>query len=437
MLLFKKLFENSLKYLLANKKNTLFIFPKADLKFNSNIIGPIKTFYEDVLNNNVIIEKDKTHNVIEFINIFPENTDDDIEIYKDKIEKDILRIEELIKKNAIKDSKDDKPQIIKNIIYFVDKDNNFFIDYYNTPLQKKYVEALNATINKFYSKNKINLQVFKRFSTVTKNLSNINKAYIIKEINKNINLEGKPDADKTEILKSKQFDNNIAILLNKLELFYQFRLDKSNKKKLSATTNSSIFNVFMRFNNIDNPIITNEIVANRNVLYVLKSANKNKIGHLTVINENKKHYKFIVSTIENKYYKEELLKKEQEEEKKTANKKGNSLKSKKYKTSTNTENTELEAIEKEIENAIVEGRNINSIEENKSSSMIIEIRYVYGIIQYRNIEKNLFQPWNTDNVIMFYKTINSYELYKFFNHRMIDNSFKDNIDINLVPGKSL
>jgi hypothetical protein len=416
-IIFKRLFENSLKYLIKNKKNTLFIFPKSNnVAFNQYIKNndSIFKFYNQILKptaDGILLDLSNNNNEIVYINIYPENIDDTIEVYKDQLTKNINEIKEKIKQYAIKKpgGLEDNVKTIKNIIYMVDKDNNLFIDYYKSILQKKYVEILNSLINDFYSTSRINSQSFVRYSTVIKNLSNVNKAYIIKILNTITS------ADIKEKIKDRNFENNIGILLNNLELFYQIRLDKANKKKLNVSSNTSIFNIFLRFNNIDSPIITNEIIPNKNILYVLKSATQNQIGHFTLVNESKKQYKFVLSVIENKYYKESPG---------YAQKKNK--KTKEEAAETEQEEAEEKEIANQIEEAMLEGKPLNKIEEK---TKLIEIRYIYGKIQYKNIENNLYETWDKDKTIVFYKTINSYEIYKFFNHRMIDLSFKDNINI--------
>ena len=195
-------------------------------------------------------------------------------------------------------------------------------------------------------------------------------------------------------------------MLNKLDLCYQIRLDKSNKKKLSSSSNSDIFNIFMRFNNIDSPIITDELIANQNVLYAVKSKNKTKIGYFTLVNESKRQYRFNLALYENKQYKDIKSQKKSEEQK--------------------AEEEEEKILLDQADDLLLQGKNTSNIE---TKTTLYEIRYIYGQIQYKDIEKNLYAGWNSDNIIIFYKTINSYEIYKFFNHRMLDLSFKDNIDI--------
>ena len=117
-----------------------------------------------------------------------------------------------------------------------------------------------------------------------------------------------------------------------------------------------------------------------------------------------------MSPIENKYYKQDPN--YVEKTKKTAE--------------NNAENAENNLIAEQLEEALLENKTSDKIDEKTT---MVEIRYMYGKIQYKNIENNLYEKWNTNNNIVFYKTINTYEIYKFFNHRMIDISFKDNIDI--------
>lgn len=419
-IIFKKLFENSLNYLLNNKQNTLFIFPKLNIDLNFDITSSpiVKTFYNNLKNNNITFPN---YNIIDFIDIFPDNPDDDINVYTDKLNRDISRIQERIKTLAYKEPRGkDANNVIKNIIYFVDKDNNFFIDYFKSTLNKKYVDALNTVINKLYSTNKIGQQELKKFSTITINLAKTDKNLIIKELNNRISTGYKDHIKK--IIIDKQFLNNIAILLNKLDLCYQIRLDKSNKKKLSSSSNSDIFNIFMRFNNIDSPIITDELIANQNVLYAVKSKNKTKIGYFTLVNESKRQYRFNLALYENKQYKDIKSQEEEQKSKKNPKKEKSEKKSEEEKAEEEEEKILLD----QADDLLLQGKNTSNIE---TKTTLYEIRYIYGQIQYKDIEKNLYAGWNSDNIIIFYKTINSYEIYKFFNHRMLDLSFKDNIDI--------
>jgi hypothetical protein len=419
-IIFKKLFENSLNYLLNNKQNTLFIFPKLNIDLNFDITSSpiVKTFYNNLKNNSISFPN---YNIIDFIDIFPDNPDDDINVYTDKLNRDISRIQERIKTLAYKEPRGkDANNVIKNIIYFVDKDNNFFIDYFKSTLNKKYVDALNTVINKLYSTNKIGQQELKKFSTITINLAKTDKNLIIKELNNRISTGYKDHIKK--IIIDKQFLNNIAILLNKLDLCYQIRLDKSNKKKLSSSSNSDIFNIFMRFNNIDSPIITDELIANQNVLYAVKSKNKTKIGYFTLVNESKRQYRFNLALYENKQYKDIKSQEEEQKSKKNPKKEKSEKKSEEEKAEEEEEKILLD----QADDLLLQGKNTSNIE---TKTTLYEIRYIYGQIQYKDIEKNLYAGWNSDNIIIFYKTINSYEIYKFFNHRMLDLSFKDNIDI--------
>lgn len=447
-IIFKEIYNNSFKNLINTNKNTLFIFPKYNkfTKYLNNETKPIKEFYESIINKN---EELDNGNYIQYINIFPENNDDDVETYTERIKLNIRQIEEFVKSKATISKGIDNPEIIKKIIFFVDTNNNIFIDYYKTSLQKKYVDVLNNLFNNFYSSGTIGTQQLNKSNSVNiKTLEKISKNFIInklkdvKELFSNEYTDTKYNSEpivndikiieknkkiiKDDIekkIKDKKFLNNIDQLLIKLLLLYKIRIDVSLKKNLSSSDNSLLFNIYMRFENLDNPVITNELIPSRNVLYIFKSFDTiNRIGYFTLENKDKNQYRFILDAIENKNYKD-LFKKDKKWEKHIEEIKKRSQTNKTIEENS-TENDEDAIREEELQT----NTNVN-VSKTEKKSILLEIRYIYGKIQYRNIQKSLTTPWNNNNIIEFYKTNTPYENYRFFSHRMIDNSFKENIDI--------
>ena len=77
-------------------------------------------------------------------------------------------------------------------------------------------------------------------------------------------------------------------LLNKLELIYSIRLDISKLKSLTSLDNSSLFNIYIRFDNLDFPLITDELIPNGNILYILHSKNfVDRVGYFVLVNKNR------------------------------------------------------------------------------------------------------------------------------------------------------
>ena len=420
-IILNKIYKHSLINLIkdpTNQTSTLIIVPYSKNKLTPYLKeSEIKTFYTDLFRN------DTTRENLIFINVFPQNSDDDVDTYTNQITAEINKI----KQEIIKRSKEPGKAISK-IMYLVNADNTMFTDFFQVQLKKKYADVLNSLIDKFYKTDVIERQRINRYNTKIENLSKINKAYIIKELG----LKELPSLKEKikQIINKEDFKNKIALLLTILDTLYKIRLDASEKKKLSSADNSSLFNIYMRFENLDNPIVTNEIIPSQNVLYILKS-NKfvDRVGYFSVENKERNQYKFIINTIEYKKYKDnygKVFDLEQKNWKKYVEDKKNLI------TQTNKDAIESEQEELKLSEEMEEEAKINK-DINPASipkkALLVEIRYTFGRIQYRDIQKKLNEPWNSQNIATYYKTITTYEKYRFFNHRMIDTSFKDNINI--------
>jgi hypothetical protein len=414
-IIFNKMYKHSLINLInepTNQKNTLIIVPYSKNKVSTYLKPDNKTitpFYKK------LFDKSKSYTNVIFINVFPQNADDDIDTYTNQINEEINKI-----KKSITDSAKGKEPISK-LIYLVNPDNTIFTDFFQVQLKKKYADVLNNLIDKFYKTDIIERQRINRYNTKIENLSKINKAYIIKELGQR-QITGYVDKIK-EFINKEDFKNKVALLLTILETLYKIRLDASEKKKLSSADNSTLFNIYMRFENLDKPIVTTELIPSQNILYILKS-NKfvDRVGYFSVENKERNQYKFIINTFEYKKFKDQY--------KGTWDKYVEDKKSKVKGTNKNAIEEEQDEI-KEAERLEQESKinkNINPALIQKKS-FLVEIRYTLGRIQYRDIQKKLNEPWNSENVITYYKTITTYEKYRFFNHRMIDTSFKDNINI--------
>lgn len=415
-LILNKIYKHSLYTLIndrTNLNNTLIIVPYSKNKLSPYLKpkeSEIEKFYRGLFGQTKIYP-----NVI-FINVFPQNSDDDIDTYTNQITEEINKI-----KKKIIDNARNQANAISKLMYLVNKDNTMFTDFFQVQLKKKYADVLNNLIDKFYKTDVIERQRINRYNTKIENLSKINKAYIIKELGQK-EIPNLKEAIKKLII-NEDFKNKVSLLLTILETLYKVRLDASEKKKLSSADNSTLFNIYMRFENLDNPIITNEIIPSQNVLYVLKSNNfVDRVGYFSVDNKERNQYKFIINTVEYKKYKDsfkggwEVYVKDKKSKISSANK-----------LAINEEQTELTSAE-ELEEEAKINKNINPALISRKA-LLLEVRYTFGRIQYRDIQKKLNEPWNNENIATYYKTINPYEKYRFFNHRMIDNSFKDNINI--------
>jgi hypothetical protein len=265
----------------------------------------------------------KDTNQIIFIKPFSADTNENIDSYKDRIKENINAIKETIKNRG--NNVDN--QAFTQIICFVNNDNTMFTNYFKTELKKKYADELNKQFNEFYSLNRIDgsSQPFNKSSTLKSELSEISVSSINNKI-KNLgdiikNLYDFKYKTITENLQNNEFKQNEQILLDKLNNFYKIRLDVSAMKTLSSTDNSSLFNIYMRFDNLDKAVVTNEIRANKDTLYIVYNSKElPRVGHFTLNNASKNYYTFTTDQIEYSQYKDtdEFLKIKEEKEKQKA-----------------------------------------------------------------------------------------------------------------------
>jgi hypothetical protein len=438
--IFKNLFKYSIWHLLNTQKNTLFILPCFDQaddngasRFIKNIATTgIETLYKDIFTNTsytsikTIQKKDSSTikeintNQIVFIKAFSSETNESMDTYKDRIAENIRTIEQTIQNRGNNTLNEPFTQII----YFVNNDNTMFTHYFKNELKKKYAEELNKQINDFYSKQKIGAQQLSKSSTVKFDLSELS----ISSINNKIT-----NLDKvtykgvyTQILlsiKDTTFKQNEQLLLDKLNNFYKIRLDVSAMKTLSSTDNSSLFNIYMRVDNLDRPVVTNEIRPSKDTLYkVYSSIFEPRIGHFSLSNKSKNQYTFTIDKIENALYKYVDTVSKIETKQYIADKA-------KIKKAINTAlKEEMDAVEDE-EEILTNSPENAAAEKAPRKNRIFEIRYSYGQIQYKDITKQLVVDWDNDNYIDYYKERSVFENYKWFSHKMIDNKYKENINI--------
>ena len=456
-LILKKLFSNSLFNLINNttNRNTLFILPYSNKPFINFMKKnkKLSAFY-DILRNE-IPDKIKQNlsngnNKIVFIDIFPENSTDTVDIYSDKIKAEIDKIKGIIieKQKLTRDRNTVIDNPYTKIIWLVNEDNTFFTNYFITPLGKIYEGVLNKYIDDLYSLNKIEKQVItekpKQIFEPLKILSTIN---IISQEFKSINKNNTKKIEGTTIpikdININNYKNNIIELLNKLELIYSIRLDISKLKSLTSLDNSSLFNIYIRFDNLDFPLITDELIPNGNILYILHSKNfVDRVGYFVLVNKNRNQYRFVLDTLEYSKFKDSYTFPESKRLSDTSTDKinkddprANWLHYVRYFKNKLSDNDKTDLNSELISNSSFEGQINQTINQEETvvnpgliptKSFLIEIRYIYGKIQYR--ESNT-RGWKSENTIQYYKSLNSYENYTFFNHRMIDTSFKDNINI--------
>jgi hypothetical protein len=353
-------------------------------------------------------------NTLEYLNIISED-DEDIETFKLRLKNNLDEIKQRIEAREDADNKNKigSCKQYNKIIFFVNKINGeedpMFIKYYKKGLKKEFINALKEQLNKFFNTNPIGRQpvTYNNSLPDTNNIEKLTKDSIISKL-KNSDY----GYEQSEI--SEHIDN-IQLLLEKFKMFYKRETDENYRKSITSSDNSDIFNIFMRFNNLDIPVITDDIIANRDTLYLFKEKDKKaRIGFFYVSNLEKHQYIFNLDLIENKKYKDlqknQLLKKDD---------KKNSTKDE------DEEDDDREAAE--IEESLI----INPLLEIKDSTRktLVEVKLEFGKLIFRNIQKDIKNNYDSLNEINYYGQRKSYDYYRWFNHRMIDTSLTDNINI--------
>jgi hypothetical protein len=373
----------------------------------------LKTATNNLNNSNL------NSNQIAFIKPFISDANENIDTFKERIRDNIIAIKETIQNRG--NNVGNEP--FTQIIYFVNNDNTLFTHYFKTELKKKQSEELNKQFNDFYSSiQKIGQQTINKSSTLKSELSDISVTSINNKINnlsKDIKGKLKNSDGNTIDIKDTAFKQNEQLLLDKLGNFYKIRLDVSAMKSLSSTDNSTLFNIYMRVDNLDRPVVTNEIRPNKDTLYkVYSSTFEPRIGYFSLSNKSKNQYTFTIDKIENSLYK------------------GKDARTPEYLADiaklTPTTNKELaeELAEIEGEEEIITNSPENTpVEKTPRKNRIFEIRYNFGKTQYKDITKQLNVTWDNNNYIDYFKERSVFENYKWFSHKMIDNKYKENINI--------
>uniref|UniRef100_A0A6C0JKY6 Uncharacterized protein n=1 Tax=viral metagenome TaxID=1070528 RepID=A0A6C0JKY6_9ZZZZ len=437
--------QYNIKKLWFNNTNTIFLFPiistsndhgeklllSQQVKLYNEILQKNGIFGKDVCTGNgkdstlpVKKDNDKPNglgNTLEFLNLISED-DEDIESFKSRLTKNLELIEQKIKD---RENDDNLERIgpckqFQNIIFFVNKINGeedpIFFKYYKKGLKKEFVAVLKEQLSKFFNSRKFGNQETSFNNTLpdANNIEKLTKDSIISKLKK-------PEYGEYDQKDINDDIDNIQLLLEKFKMFYKRETDETFKKSITSSDNSDIFNIFMRFNNLDTPAITDEIIANRDTLYMFKEMGKKpKIGFFYVSNLERHQYIFNLDLIENKKYKDsnpDTIK--------------NSNSGKKDKKQEKSQDDQDEKQDDDNAADLEESLIINPLLEIKDSTRktLVEVKLEFGKLIFRNIQKNIRQNYEPENEIIYYGQRKSYDYYRWFNHRMIDTSLTDNINI--------
>jgi hypothetical protein len=420
------IFKYNINKLWYDNKNTIFLFPTVStstdhgesllLYKNSGIYDkilerkpPFNNTNDSCKYGNDNEKQNGVGNSLEYLNIISED-DEDIESFKNRLKENLESIKQKIKNRESGETKTTDPcKQFQKIIFFVNKINGeedpMFIKYYKKGLKKEFISALKEQLNSFFNTKQFGSQYTRYTNSLPddNNIDKITKDFIINKLRK-------PEYGYEQTDINKDIDN-IQLLVEKFKMFYKRETDENYKKSITSSDNSDLFNIFMRFNNLDTPVITGDIIANRDTLYLFKEKEKKpKIGYFYVSNLEKHQYIFNLDLIENKRYKVLQESKGIKSDKKP-----------------DEDEVDEETETKELEDSLI----VNPLLEIKDSTrkILVEVKLEFGKLIFRNIQKNIRNNYESTNEIIYYGQRKGYDYYRWFNHRMIDTSLTDNINI--------
>lgn len=242
-LFFDVLFGKTISRLYKNNSNTIILFPVyKDIDSANRLSVPLKDIYSPMLtaiDKKKEFDRDvnsvtKSGNMYLFVPAFSDN-DETIEEYETNLKNYFDRALEFInEQKQLKIGEVIKPSLygkFENLIYTVDKNNQFFTGYYKKKLSSEKTKVLNEVLEKFTEK-------FGRISSPKDPFLSLTKEESLRKY--------KADGYK-DLSYLTKFNNLLETFID----VYKKTNDVEYLKTSSSTDNQSIFRIFYRINNTD------------------------------------------------------------------------------------------------------------------------------------------------------------------------------------------
>ena len=436
----------------VSENKTLYILPTIQNASNDSITSnlnkdlrePYKKFYSNIFKS--------TPDNIFFLPIFSLNGED-LDTFKSRIDQELVNLTNKIKAKG----KDDNTAYNK-IIYFVNNntDKYLYTGFFKLTLKKDFISELNNKLKNFFV-TRIERQSLRLNNNIFFNdIKNLKADVIIR----NLNATKKYKDDSSKELNDSIFKNALESLVESLKNCYLSYTNDDFRKSLSENQNINKFDIYIRLENLDDAVPMNTIVASNEYFYLFLEAKKlPKIGYFEVSNVSKNQYFFVVDKSKGIFKKwksavctpgiiskinafiDDKTKNPKYKATENTDKDGIAIKLKNDKDYANYKygdmikfnkdedwtwsdeytkyamgkpNDEEEDDEEETtEGEVITDKNVKRI--------LIEIRYNYGQIQFKNIQQSLQGDYN--GKIQFVTVSRSYEQYQWFNFNIIDRIF--------------
>ena len=427
---------------------TLYILPTIDSAqteiIKSSINKKIKSV--DIYNDLLTSKNNPKYDNVFLLPIFS-SRGDSLEEFKARIDQELKNLSEKI----LDKSKSDTTAYTK-IIYYVDseKDKHFYTGFFEKGLKKEYISELDNKLKNFFVTRIGNQQLslnYKPFYSDIAGLKSNNIRLNVKQINE---LDG--------------INDSLTALIECIKNCYLSYTDNDTRKSLSENVNINTFHIYSRLENLDDTDPMGTVVASRDYYYLfLEKGKYPKLGHLEVSNLSKNQYFFVLDTTEGIFkkwasavyeYKNPdvsiKLKPNEKDEYNDADKtvtiKIEDQVKKIYKdgemidfdiTNNSTWSDEYKKYVKKFKSGkpdqddtpLEKSKNPDDNNKNKDvKRTLIQVRYNYGQIQFKNIQTKLNSPYS--GVLKFETIDRDYEKYDWFTFNTIDRSLDPKKSIN-------
>lgn len=370
-LFFDVLFGKTIGNLHKNKRQSIFLFPVfKDTDSTKRLLPNIRSIYSLILSKKdpkIQFKKDSDHNVYFFVPAFSD-AEESVEEYSAELTSYFTRAFEYIlqeKQVTIRGVVEPKETRFENIVYTVDKNNQFFTSYYNKKLSLEKGKILDSIVVKFIEK------LGSKVTKVKDPIDSLTKEEAIRKFK----------ADGYGIYLSRL--NPYFNLLEQFLDIYKKTNDREYLKLTSSSDSQSFLKLYYRINNTDNIDIYDEIRPGSNYVYQLmenNDPNTVKIGYFIEKQGLTNQYIFREYTGLTSAYKKEKGEKDP------------------------VEFTDVEKAEKAQEE--------DSKNESIPKETVIETKLVGNTIYYRRITREANSRFNGKvNQIM---NLHIYEKYKWF-----------------------
>jgi len=438
---------------------TLYILPTIDSAQPENIKA---SMFDKVKTNRFYVDLLTSKNNPKYDNIFllPVFTTrgDSLEEFNARIDQELKNLSEKI----LDKSKSDSTAYTK-IVYYIDseKDKHFYTGFFEKGLKKEYISELDNKLKNFFVSRIGNQQLSLNYKPFYSDISGLKSA--------NIRLNIK------ELKEYDGIEESLKALIDCITNCYLSFTDSDKRKSLSENVNINTFHLYCRLENLDDSDPMGTVVAARDYYYLFLEKGKNpKVGHLEVSNASKNQYFFVVDTKEG-IFKNWASAVYVYDKTKGLPFKQNPKFNYRIDFNDNDKKATLIQTEQEIENgkkieekiviSYTDGEVITFDKDNEKTwseeykkyhkkyngtfddddipqskpkydeeqtkeikRTLIQVRYNYGQIQFKNIQTKLNTPYN--GVLKFHTINRDYEKYNWFTFNTIDRSLEPKKTIN-------